>query len=647
VTTDGARLRDVLRRLKNAKKAASGWQARCPAHDDKTPSLSIREGADGRVLLKCHAGCTARHITEALGIPMSSLFPERVAHSNGASDTAADPRNLSKPVAAYDYTDENGVLLFQACRFEPKTFKQRAPDGKGGWTWKLNGVRRVLYRLPDVIEAISLGRTVYITEGEKDADALTALGLTATTNPMGAGKWKDEHSATLTGADVVVLPDNDEAGWQHAEAVAASLTAHGCAVRVVQLPGVPDKGDVSDWIAAGGTRDRLEELVRHAAIGTSGPRVYSLAELYADPELTRLPPLIVPRLAYQGRVTLLAGREKSGKSTLITAAAASVSAGDAFLGEATPGAVVLYLALEEHLGDVARRFHLFNADAQRVHVVPRLEHGCADLRTLVDRYRPSLLVVDTLAALASGSVEDFNSAAQWLPLLNSLVALAHETNTATVLLHHASKANGKYRDSTAIGGAVDMIIEVNDPEDVADPTRREVGVRGRLPGSNFAFRFDGTAHVLATPISDVPYETRVLEYLRANPGQSKTAIRDAVTGSNKAIDAALSRLVASGLVEHLGDGRTSRYEAIWSRDDTDRPETAGQGRGRVRGRVADSSPPQLDERGRIRAGSGQGSGQGAALDPTPTLPRHIWRAGGQGLGDEQKPAASSDLQGAA
>ena len=177
-------------------------------------------------------------------------------------------------------------------------------------------------------------------------------------------------------------------------------------------------------------------------------------------------------------------------------------------------------------------------------------------------------------------------------------------------------------------------------EDAADPTRREVGVKGRLPGANFAFRFDGKAHVLATPICEVPYETRVLDYLRTNTGQSKTAIRDGVTGSNSAIDAALARLVANGHVEHLGDGRTSRYEVVWSRTDVEGPETPGQGAGRVAGRVTESTLPQLDGSGSTSAGSRQGPGQGASFDPTPTLPRYIERAGGQGHAEHHNSTTS-------
>lgn len=137
----------------------------------------------------------------------------------------------SRIVATYDYTDENGKLLFQVCRFEPKKFSQRRPDGRSGWIWNLQGVRRVLYRLPEVVKA----EQVFVCEGEKDADRLRSLGLVATTAPMGAGKWRPEYSEALRGKHVVILPDADEPGREHARQVAASLHGVAASVKVVNL----------------------------------------------------------------------------------------------------------------------------------------------------------------------------------------------------------------------------------------------------------------------------------------------------------------------------------------------------------------------------------------------------------------------------
>jgi hypothetical protein len=161
-------------------------------------------------------------------------------------------------VAEYDYRAENGELLFQVVRREPKDFRQRRPDGCGGWNWSVKGVRQVLYGLPELLA--SGDATVFIPEGEKDCNSLTALGLIATCNAGGAGKWKKVHAEHLKGRRVVVLPDNDDAGRVHAQQVVASLKSIAADVRVVELPGLPIKGDVSDWLAAGGTAEQLHRL---------------------------------------------------------------------------------------------------------------------------------------------------------------------------------------------------------------------------------------------------------------------------------------------------------------------------------------------------------------------------------------------------
>jgi hypothetical protein len=182
--------------------------------------------------------------------------------------SASAPRQRRTEVASYDYVDESDKLLYQVVRYVPKGFSQRQPDGKTGWIWGLGNTRRVLYRLPGIIEAVALGRTVFVVEGEKAADALATQGLPATCSPGGAGKWRHEYAQCLKGADVVILPDNDEPGRQHGEQVARSLRGHAASVKVVELPGLPKGGDPFDWIAAGGTIGQLQELAEAAPART-------------------------------------------------------------------------------------------------------------------------------------------------------------------------------------------------------------------------------------------------------------------------------------------------------------------------------------------------------------------------------------------
>jgi len=241
---------EFLSRLQRVKKQAGdkGWLASCPSHgEDKDPSLSVRQ-ADGKILLNCFAGCSADAILSAMNLDASDLF-----------DKADDPPKRTIK-AEYSYQDEDGKLLFQAIRFNPKGFSQRRPDGKN-WIWNLQGVRRVVYRLPELLGQ----KSILFVEGEKDADAAWKLGIPATTSPMGAGNWDAAYASQIHKQGVkrvAVIPDNDASGKAHAGAVAASLHALSVDVLMVTLPGVPDKGDLSDYLGAGRTKEELLGLIK-------------------------------------------------------------------------------------------------------------------------------------------------------------------------------------------------------------------------------------------------------------------------------------------------------------------------------------------------------------------------------------------------
>ncbi len=239
------------------KKSGKGWIARCPAHDDQNPSLSINEGAKGRVLVRCHAGCSQAEVVAAL--KARDLWPGK---RRGIS--SVDRHQSSKIAAKYNYRDETGDVLYQVVRFEPKDFRQRRPEGKG-WVDNVDGVRRILYRLGALLKAIERGEVILIVEGEKDVKALMKLGIVATTNPGGANaEWRGEWSALFDGVEVCIIPDNDEVGRNHAVKVAESLKSTAKVVTILELKGLPHKGDVSDWLAAGGTASKLKKLVQAA-----------------------------------------------------------------------------------------------------------------------------------------------------------------------------------------------------------------------------------------------------------------------------------------------------------------------------------------------------------------------------------------------
>ena len=242
------------------------WDALCPAHRDSKRSLSIAIGTNGKLLLKCHAphGCTLAAIVVSLGLGHDDLFPD-----NAASGGKRDRSMSSVFVEAYDYRDREGNHLFQVCRWSPKRFTQRRrnpgfdpskprdKDHNPEYLNNLDGVPRVLYRLPEMLKALAAkpGRQVVIAEGEADVDALRADDFLATTNPMGAGKWHPDYTETLRGQNVVVIPDEDPVdpnlgyspGLKHAEDICAALQGIAKKVVLVRLPNVPAKGDYREW----------------------------------------------------------------------------------------------------------------------------------------------------------------------------------------------------------------------------------------------------------------------------------------------------------------------------------------------------------------------------------------------------------------
>ena len=235
-----AALRKLLDQLSGVRQNGDGWVARCPAHEDKRQSFSITERG-GKILLNCFAGCRVEQICTALGITVGDLFSNGVFH-NGSK---------AQIVATYDYVDEQGTLLYQNVRYMPKHFRQRRPDGKGGWAWNLSNVRRVPYRLPEILTA----NFVLVCEGEKDCETARSFGIVATNSK----NWRPEFSGYLRGKAVAIIADADAAGRKIATAVAQAITGDVALLKVFELPG--NSNDLSDWVGAGGNHDALQGFI--------------------------------------------------------------------------------------------------------------------------------------------------------------------------------------------------------------------------------------------------------------------------------------------------------------------------------------------------------------------------------------------------
>jgi len=248
----GLTFEQVLGRLDGVRRSGSGKAvARCPAHDDRRASLSIATGRKGGYVLRCHAGtgCPVDAILEAAGLAWADILPEA-------------PKGRGQIDRVYQYRDENGVVLRELVRFKPKAFAWRLPSGD--WS-KGQKVRRVLYRLPELLAA-DREAPVFFTEGEKDADSLARLGLVSTTSGS-AESWRRNLVEHLRGRRVVILPDANDVGRSFGRRVAAALRLAARSVRVLELPGLPEGGDVTDWIAAGGTPAELIRLAESASPG--------------------------------------------------------------------------------------------------------------------------------------------------------------------------------------------------------------------------------------------------------------------------------------------------------------------------------------------------------------------------------------------
>ena len=243
----------ILNRLEKVKSSADNqWNALCPAHEDKKPSLSIKLAEDGKILIHCHAGCNIKDILSAIDLKKRDLF----------ATPKPKPKGRRKVQATYDYQDQQGNLLYQVVRYTDKTFSQRRRGKNGRWIYKVKDLPRVLYRLPEIISA-EPGDWIFVVEGEKDADNLTKHDLVATTNSGGAGKWKIlSDDSALHHRKVVVIPDKDDPGISHTRDVCRRLWDKVSELRSLELPG--DGKDVTDWLDAGGTREQLLDLVQSA-----------------------------------------------------------------------------------------------------------------------------------------------------------------------------------------------------------------------------------------------------------------------------------------------------------------------------------------------------------------------------------------------
>ena len=435
---------DILSRLQGVNGGGGQWSARCPAHDDKRQSLSISQGKDGQVLLKCHAGCTVESITSALGIEVKDLFQHQE----------------QRPHVVATYTYPTGA---QKLRYSDKHFSWRHPDGKGGWEYNRKGVPHSLYVAGD------LSGVVCVCVGEKDCDSLHKLGYDAVTGEDGAGpgKWRKEYTEQLKGLSVVIFQDNDQVGRDYAQETAVALSKVCPLVKVLDLArmwsSIPEHGDVSDLIAHFGPEKAVEmitALIDQTLQWTPAPdtkgRKAKAASSFGEDNTSFL---WFPYLPI-GDYTVMMADGGTGKTVLCCGIAAAVSRGKHLPGEEFDGEGqnVLMISAEDSGEILKKRLSLSGADLNRVFILDRSDSigmsfsdGYEEFADTVKAYKPALVIIDPWHNYLGDRV-DMNRANAIRPVFQKLSNLTKMCDCAMILVSHVNKrAQGENANYAATG----------------------------------------------------------------------------------------------------------------------------------------------------------------------------------------------------
>ena len=452
-------IEEFLSHFRNVRKTSNGWQACCPAHEDKKASLSISV-KENKILLYDHAGCTNEAILKAVDLGIKDLFLE--------------VKN-QKPeiVEIYDYTDESGKLLFQTIRFHPKDFRQRRPDGMGGWIWNLKGIPLVPYCLPLILKEPS----VFVVEGEKDANNLWKIGIPATCNPMGAGKWKQEWSKFFEGKEAFIIPDLDEPGKKHALDVGKKLFGHALRIKIIELSTDSKIKDVSDWLNHGGTKEALLKLVSNTkewlppGVKPPKPVLQTFTAEALEEMVFPETKWAIPGLLPEG-LTILAGRPKRGKSWMGLGIALAVASGGKALGKIdVEKGDALYLALEDNPRRLQNRLARLKSSELKLpsslHLVtdflPLQLGGMQTLQDWLDKHpKTHLVIIDTLGRILPSGKGNNNQFIDDYQFIGKLQKLSIDRNFALLVIHHIRKQSADYAldrvaGTTGITGAADSV----------------------------------------------------------------------------------------------------------------------------------------------------------------------------------------------
>jgi 5S rRNA maturation endonuclease (ribonuclease M5) len=477
------------------RRSGSGYMAKCCFHDDKAPSLSIstEKGA-----WKCHAGCGQGGVLEFE--MLFSSCDKDAALSRIAEIVGEQHLNFGQqPEAIYPYTDAFGKLLFQVVRYPGKRFAQRQPDAKGGWIWKTENLKMVLYKLPEVITA----KNLIVVEGERDADNLTtALAgkfphLAVTTSPRGAGKWLDDFALYTAGKQVLVIPDNDKPGRDHAARIALSCLRYAQGVKIVELPELPEHGDVSDFLKTHSVADLLD-LAKKTKWWK--PEESSAATtLFMTPaefDATRQETVnwFVEGLVQAGANGSFISHPKSGKSYMVLDLALALASGQKWMDFYIPRRIRVALVSREdssgltqvrktkimqfrNLTNIDLEGWLYiNAKGLKPKIMLDYPDDVTALIADLKRYQSEFLILDVMRVLHAGDENDNNDMQK---VVNTMNRIQGDTGVSICLIHHESKNNlpgtrltERVRGGSAIAGWLEWVVGITQMEDQMPWTRK-------------------------------------------------------------------------------------------------------------------------------------------------------------------------------
>jgi hypothetical protein len=473
--TDAQVLRYFESRLPGGlRRSGSGMMAKCLWHDDRHASLSI---SIPKKAWNCHGGCKIGGGMIDFEMRFSSCDKEtaltRIAEVVGESRL-----NLGQqPEAIYPYTDVFGKLIFQVVRYPGKKFTQRQPDGKGGWIYQTKDLKMVPYRLQELV----MTKNSIWVEGEKDADNLTKAlagvidaskpneSVAVSTSPRGAGKWQDDFAYYLKGKHVLIVPDNDDAGRQHAQRIAASCYGIASGIKLLELPDLPVKGDVSDFLE----KHTIQEFLQLAKQCPPWKPSVETSSLFMSVSQFKSKALdhidwLVEGLVQHGANGMFVSHPKSGKSMCVVDLALALASGQKWMDFYIPRRVkVALVSREDHYGltqwreeKLAKHRNLtdeeldgwlyINAKGLKPKVMLDYLDDVAMLIADLKRQESEFLILDVMRVLHS-SEENDNTEMQ--KIIDTLNKIQDEAKVSICLVHHENRSNSEFRLTERVRGA--------------------------------------------------------------------------------------------------------------------------------------------------------------------------------------------------